>query len=244
MMRLKKKKKLKVGHQELFKEKSLSWELFETVLQKGYAHLNSLHSKGIIPKASVPVLEERLELNECICGADLSDGTLARANVYKLINQQRNSDFKAEYLSSLYYQAKGEMEALDAEDSKRWIDFTSDLAQRRVVTNKRIKKATSELKSIEAKIDQIDKDEIEQKQKHIKMLKSSKSNKENELGGIEVSLKGEAEKLNNLNQEQKTLRNEEEKMKGLNAEKAVLNDLQRVIQKFFERNAGKFILIK
>ncbi len=223
-------KKLKVEHQELFKEKVLSWELLEPVLQKGYTHLNSLHSKGIIPKASVPVLEERLELNECICGADLSDGTLARVNVYELINQQRKSDIKAEFLSSLYYQAKGEMEASDAEDSKNWIDFYSDLVQRRVVTQKRIRKAKSELDSIKAKIKQIDEDEIEQNQKQIEMLRSSELDKLRELDNTERSLKEETGKLKNLDQLQKTLRNEEEKMKGLDAEQAVLDDLQHVIQ--------------
>ncbi len=233
--------KLKRKHQELFKEKSLSWQLLENYFKKGYDHLNNLHEKGIIPRASVPVLEERLALEECICGADLSEGTIERENVYRLINQQRKNDSEVDLLTSLYFQSNGEMEAWAEKEINKWDDYASDLRQERVIVKKRITIAKDELKLIEAKIDQIGREEIEQKQKQKKMLLSALTGKNNKLGGLEVSLKDTEHKLKEFNQKQKTLSLAEAKMVGLNAEKTVLNDLQNIVQSSLDEMRGIYI---
>ncbi|MCU7860977.1 MAG: AAA family ATPase, partial [Candidatus Thiodiazotropha sp. (ex Lucinoma kastoroae)] len=139
--------KLKRAHQELFESEGLSWGFLEPVLQQGYDHLNSLHAEGIIPKAAVPVLEERLKLEECICGADLTEGTTAREKVCALIEKHRKNDVEVDYLSSLYYQAKTEIENWNSEDTKKWTEVSEELQQQRVVVNKRIDNASRELKS-------------------------------------------------------------------------------------------------
>ena len=98
---------LKRKHQELFQRETLSWSLIEPSLVKGFDLLDNLHAKGVIPRAAVPVLEERLELKKCICGAELSEGSDARAHVSALIEQQRENDGQVDYLSSLYLPSQG-----------------------------------------------------------------------------------------------------------------------------------------
>lgn len=235
---LEEEEKLKREHQKLFQKENLSWGLLEPVLQKGYDHLNSLHAKGVIPKAAVPVLEERLGLEECICGTDLSEGTTARKKVCELIEQHRKNDGEVDYLSSLYYQSKIEIESWVSEDTKKWPHDFSELQHQRLAVKTRIENANRELKSVEAKLDQIDEEEIEEKRSQEKMLTSSLRQKNSEHDRVEVSLKDVEQALKELNQEQKKLRQADEKMVGLNAEKTALNDLQQIVQGSLEEMQG------
>ncbi len=232
---------LKREHQELFQGESLSWGLLEPVLQKGYDHLNSLHAKGVIPRAAVPVLEERLDLEECICGTDLSEGTTAREKVCELIEQHRKNDGEVDYLSSLYYQSKTQIENWVSENTKKWPDYSSELQQIRLAVNKRIENANRELKSVEAKLDQIDEEEIEQKRLQEKMLTSSLRQKTSDHERAEASLKDEEQKLKELNQQQKELRRADERMVGLYAEKTALNDLQKIVHGSLEEMQGTYL---
>ena len=233
--------KLRCEHQELFQKENLSWGLLEPVLQQGYDYLNSLHTKGVIPRASVPVLEERLDLEKCICGADLPKGSTAREKVCELIEQHRKNDGEVDYLSSLYYQSKTEMESWFSEDTKKWSDYSSKLQQERLAVKDRINIAHRELKSVEAKLDQINEEEIEQKHLQQKTLTSSFRKKDNDLSRAEVSLQTVDKKLKELNQKQEKLRQVDEKMAGLNAEKTTLNDLQQIVQGSLEEMRGTYL---
>ncbi|QDV48457.1 AAA family ATPase [Gimesia fumaroli] len=233
--------RLKRQHQELFQSESLSWGQLGQVFQKGYDYLDSLHAKGIIPRAAVPVLEERLETGECICGADLSEGTIGRKKVCELLDQQRNNDSKANHLSSLYYQAKSEVEKWASNETKKWSESCQELQEQRVAIKKRIESANRELKSTEAKLDQIDEEEIEQKHSQEKMFTATLRQKNIELDRSEASLIDTEQKLKELNQSQKELRQADEKMAGLNAEKTVLNDLQQVVHGSLKEMQGTYL---
>lgn len=233
--------KFKSEHQELFQKESLSWGLLEPFLLKGYGHLNDLHAKGIIPRAVVPVLEERLDLEECICGTDLSVGTEARKRVCELIELHRKNDGEVDYLSSLFYQSKNEIEKWASGDAKKWPDYSSELQRQRLAVNKRIENANRELKSVEGKLDQIDEEEIEQKRLHEKMLTSALRQKNSELDRAEASLKDTDQNLKELNQKQKELRRVDERMASLNAEKTVLNDLQQIVRGSLEEMQGTYL---
>lgn len=226
---LEEEEQLKRAHQELFQKESLSWSLIEPSLSKGYALLQGLHAQGVIPKAAVPVLEERLKLERCICGADLSQGSDAREHVAHLIEQQRSNDSQVDYLSSLYYQAKGELDKWQAEDSTPWLDDAKKLQGSRLAVSKRIENANRELKTAEAKLDQIDEEEIEQKRQHEKMLTSSLRQRNSELDRAEASLHTAESRLKELNSEQSKLRQVDQKMVNLNAEIAALDDLESVV---------------
>ena len=131
-------------HQELFQRETLSWGLIEPSLRKGFDLLENLHAKGVIPRAAVPILEERLELEKCICGTELTEGSAARKHVATLIDQQRENDGQVDYLSSLYYQAKGELEKWHAPDTKQWNQEGKELQRQRIATSRRLETANIE----------------------------------------------------------------------------------------------------
>ena len=62
-------------HSQLLESQSLSRDLLTSVLEKSFGKLNKLYIQGKLPSTAVPVLEERLSSDICICGESL-DPTL------------------------------------------------------------------------------------------------------------------------------------------------------------------------
>lgn len=232
---------LKREHQALFQEESLSWGLIGSTLRKGFELLENLHAKGVIPRAAVPVLEERLDIEKCICGAELSEGSDARKHVQALIEQQRENDGQVDYLSSLYYQAKGEHEKWGASETRQWTMECSELQKKRITVRKSLDNANRELKSIEGKLDQIDEEEIEAKRLWEKTLTSQLRQRNGEVDRAKMTLSEADEKLKELNREQKELSQADQRMAGLNAEKTALNDLQTVIDGALAEMHGTYL---
>lgn len=218
----------KIRHQQLFENELLSWSMLDPILRKGYKLLDELNAQGVIPKAAVPVLKERLDLEVCICGADLSEGSDARHRVVDLVEEQRSFDAITEQLSSLYYQAKGEIETWDTAETT-WHDLVSDLQRDRLAVQDRYDIANRELQSVEAKLDEIDEEEIESKRQNEKFLQSSLRQKNHQLDRREAKLRDLEEKISELTRDQTRLRRADQKVAGLNAELSVLQDLDGIV---------------
>ena len=226
---LKEDEQLKRRHQALFNKESLNWALVGPSLQKGYRVLQRLHERGVIPSAAVPVLEERLDIKQCICGAALSPGSSARARVEALIYEHRETDDQINYLSSLYFQARAEVEKWQDRQTAQWIGDRDDVQRQRVALKSRIETANQELKSVEAKLDNIDSEEIEDKRAYEKTLTSSRLAKNSERDRAEVSLNEAKARLKELKREQRKLTRADQRLAALNAEKTALDDLERVV---------------
>ncbi len=226
---LNEEEQLKFRHQALFNKESITWALSGPFLIKGYEVLQRLHERGIIPSAAVPVLEERIDIEKCICGAALSPGSSARARVKALIYEQRENDDHINYLSSLYYQAKGDVDKWQGHQTQQWIEECVALQRQRIAVKKRIDNANLELKSVEAKLDNIDSDEIEAKRGFEKTLQSSRLAKNGERDRAQISLDEKIKRLKQLHSEQRKLSRADQRMAALNAEKIALEDLERVV---------------
>ena len=234
-------KGLKIEHQKLFQDESLSWLMLRGPIGKGFQLLKDLHAKGVIPRAAVPVLQERLEIEKCICGEDLSDGTEARSRVLDLIESQREADADVDYLSSLFYTAKSEVEKWSADDQETWVEKVNDLSARRTSVSSRVDVSNRELKSVLSKLDQIDEEQIQTLRTYEKMLESSITNKNAMLtrnntrqGEIQTELKG-------LETEQKKLSRADERLAGFTAEKVALSDLDQIVSGALGEMQGTYL---
>ena len=221
-------RQLKKRHQQLFEHELLSSGLLDPLLRKGYQLLDDLNAQGVIPKAAVPVIQERLSLEKCICGADLAEGSDARGHVIALVEQQRENDAATEQLSSLYFQAKGKLETWDTGEAK-WPELVADLQRDRLATQNRIEGANRELQSVEAKLDEIDEEAIESKRQNEKFLQSSLRQKNLQLDRRQTTLRDLDEKIKELTRRQTELRRADQRVAGLNAELSVLQDLNRIV---------------
>ena len=219
---------LKKRHQKLFEHELLSWGMLSPVFQRGYKLLHDLKTQGAIPRAAVPILRERLDLKQCICGTDLLEGSNARKHVLSLIDQQSEHDVQTEQLSSLYFQVRGELERWTSSAS-RWPELVANLERDRIATKDRIDAADRQVQSVEAKLDKINEEEIESKRQNEKSYQSSLQQKTLELSRREIELCELDEKIKQLTRSQTELRRADEKVADLNAELSVLQDLESIV---------------
>lgn len=232
---------LKKRHQQLFESEALSWGLLQPTLEAGLSHLDDLHAKGEIPKAALPVLRERLELNLCICKTDLSEGTQARQNVLNLIDQQKESDVHTEYLSDLYFVAKANLEKWHSSETEQWEAMLLSLQTDRLLNQNRMQTASDELATVNAKIDQIDQQEIEDKRQMEKTLISSLTQKTGGLEKNKIYLADVEQKLKQLKRDQDKLIQEDHRVTGLKSEQQALTDLSCIVDGALEDMQGTYL---
>ena len=95
------------AHSRLFRDSPLYLDLLKPVLDKSFAKLDELSDRGKIPNATIPVLEERLREDLCICGESLShvdaEGVRRRQHVQHLMEKSRSADDLSKLLTELFY---------------------------------------------------------------------------------------------------------------------------------------------
>src|SRR5690606_26497476 len=88
---------------------------------KGMDILNNLNKKNRLPKLNIPILEELLQKEKCLCGEDLSPeiGLEKRNYIEKSIIDSKDSDALQDSASTLYYSVRSQ--AFD-EASSKWLE--------------------------------------------------------------------------------------------------------------------------
>jgi DNA sulfur modification protein DndD len=121
-------------HSALFRSEALGRDILAPVLSKGFEILKDLRDQKKFPKTAIPVLEERLGAELCICGESLKDdsgdGSRRRVHICGLIEDSRRTDEIQETITNLYYSSKSlEQGAVDAEAT--WLSlYTAVVAER------------------------------------------------------------------------------------------------------------------
>ena len=106
-------------------------------------------SKGKLPSTAVPVLEERLTGNTCICGESLdpynTKGKFRREHIQQLIEESRKPDAFQKSLTDLYYGSLS-LHAKEITDADFWsveyakiADFRDELERSREELGKNLK---------------------------------------------------------------------------------------------------------
>ena len=90
----------------LIKSDAFSWSVMERQLEAGLARLSELSDRRIIPGTSIEVLNDRLDLEECICAEPLPRGSERRTKVEALRDQQSAISESRQRLTSLFHTSK------------------------------------------------------------------------------------------------------------------------------------------
>ena len=102
--------KAKEEHSQLFRSRSIAADLLRRLLDSAFKKLEVLHDQGKIPNTTIPVLEDRLSSDICICGetlkADDPSGNRRRVHIQKLIDDSQRADEIQEIITDLYFGAK------------------------------------------------------------------------------------------------------------------------------------------
>ena len=102
--------KANAEHSALFESYDLSRDLLAPAIEGGFAILDELRNRGDIPNATIPVLEDRLKTDVCICGEQLQGDTKdvlhRRQHIQKLIDHARDGDTIKSIATDLYFRAE------------------------------------------------------------------------------------------------------------------------------------------
>ena len=150
---------VKKEQSELFKLEPLGQLLLKTNIVKASQILNDLKAKGRIPRTAIPVLRERLEIGECICGETLDLGSSRYKHIENLIEQQQAVSVVDDRLTELRLIANQKLSQL-SETDKSWIKQVGAVIERRNELEKQIETSEAELKTIENKISELPETDI------------------------------------------------------------------------------------
>jgi DNA sulfur modification protein DndD len=220
---------LVLDHTKLLKGKALSWALIGPELLAGVETLKALHDRGVIPKASLPILRERLEAERCICGASLATGTDGRRHVEQLLDNERNADDHSRLLTSLYHTAAADREDAKSPDSD-FATLTAAVRRERALnlrTREDLERQGSELDQRLREIDAVD---IQQKKQSLDTARSQARHQERRQSELERDLRELEPQIAELDVRQKELRKKEQKLRSLNAQITATEDLLVVVK--------------
>jgi DNA sulfur modification protein DndD len=128
------------------------------ILGKAFSKLDAMRDQNKFPKMAIPVLEDRLRAEICICGATLADdhadGTGRRDHIHKLIDDSRSADAIQTIVTDLYYGSKP-LQPGGVGDDPGWIeDYTKVVANRDGLQTLR-DEAGVKLKALELQLDSL-----------------------------------------------------------------------------------------
>ena len=225
-------------HTNIFKGLPLSRDLLAPVLEKALGKLKELEQQGRIPSTTVPVLENRLQGDVCICGESLDanapDGERRRVHVQHLIDESRKADELQGMITDLFYGSRS-LQPDEVEDDERWIADYTRIVERRDELQTLREEEGKKLKALEAQLDAIP-------DTNIKGLRETKRNYENQRDRYNSNAARYETQLDGLKGQQETLTSKREQLlreqkKGTRvlAELDVVKDVSGVLERSYER---------
>ncbi|MDW3206068.1 MAG: AAA family ATPase [Alphaproteobacteria bacterium] len=223
-------------HAALFRSRSLATDLLAPVLQQAFDKLEELHDQGKIPNTTVPVLEDRLTAEVCICGETLApddpDGHRRRSHIQKLIDDSQKADAIQETITSLYFGARPQQSGGNEE---RWLEDYEKVVKSRDGLQILRDDAGREFRALELQLDSLPDTDIQglrETRRHYKDQRDRYLSKRTE---IETKLAGLQRDREGLTQERDRLLREQKKGARIIAELEVTQDVTQVLQSAYDR---------
>lgn len=225
-------------HSALFRNRSIAVDLLAPVLGNAFEKLEELRTQGKIPNTTIPVLQERLSSNICICGETLEpsslDGTKRRAHIQKLIDDSRRADEIQVTITDLYYSAKPLLRS-GVVGSSSWRDDYKKVVERREGIHDLRDQAGRKYRALEKQLDALPDTDIQglrhTRRQYVEKRDSYLSRKsmtETKLTALHREYKKEESERDRLLREQK-------KGARILAEVDVTKDVLEVLQKAYEQ---------
>jgi len=121
-------------HSALFRSRAIALDLLSPLVERAYERLEESHDQGKIPNMTIPVLQERLSAQVCICGEMLApgdpDGEKRRKRIRKSIDDNEQADELQEIVTDLYYGTKALRTAGEIE-ANGWLEDYREVVERR-----------------------------------------------------------------------------------------------------------------
>lgn len=160
---------------DLFGEPTLALGLLSSMVEKARVHLEPLHNEGKIPSTFVPLIRERLNAGQCICGASLGEGTDEREHLLQHLKEREGDDELNDRLGQLYYRAETfGVSVLDPRE--RWSDILRDRSRQVDDARYALRRAQEEVAELELKLDQVPETDVAELRRQIKDAEEERAN--------------------------------------------------------------------
>lgn len=225
-------------HSALFRSRSIATDLLAPVLARAFDKLEELHDQGKIPYTTIPVLQDRLEAEICICGETLeaSDpgGEKRRAHIQKLIDDSQRADEIQGIITDLYFGAKPPQSGGDA-GPNTWLEDYRKVVERGDGIRSLREDAGRKFRALEMQIDLLPDTDIQGLRETRRQYMNQRDRHLSNQSGLETQLTGLRRERKELEAERDRLLREQKKGARILAELEVTQDVAKVLQSAYER---------
>lgn len=233
------------AHSNLFRSASLARDLLGPQLEAAMSMMDGLRQQGKIPNTTIAVLEDRLGLNECICGATLDptdgDGKKRRDHIERLIDKSKKEDEVQKTLTEFYYRSKSFVYD-DSRESAPWIEMYADYFEQRTNIDKQRDAEGVRMRSVETRIGQLGKSDITELRDNQRLYRQKRDDANREVGILQTQLKAAQRNLDDLETRRDNLLKEESKGKLISGQLLAVQDLQLVLGHAYQRISKEELL--
>ena len=225
-------------HSELFRSRSIATDLLTPFLSRAYEKLEELHDQGKIPNTTIPVLQNRLSEEVCICGETLGsgdpDGEKRREHIQHLINESQRADEIQEIITNLFY---GEVHYMPTENHRgsAWLEEYKKVVERRDGLQDLRDQIGRKYRTLEHKIDAIPDTDIQGLRKTLREYKDQRDRHLSNRTRIETELTSLQNRRKSLEIERDRLLREQKKGTQILAELEIIQDVTKVLQSAYGR---------
>ena len=225
-------------HSALFRSRSIATDLLDPVLGLAFDKLEELHDQGKIPNTTIPILQDRLAAEICICGETLkagdSGGDKRRAHIQKLIDDSQHADEIQKIITDLYYGAKPLQTGGDARSSA-WLEEYKKVVERRDGIQALREEAGRNLRALEIQLDSLPDTDIQGLRETRRQYKDQRDRYLSKQSARDTQLTGLRRDREKLEVERDRLLREQKKGARILAEFEVTQDVTKVLQNAYRR---------
>ncbi len=225
-------------HSALFCSQAIAANLLSPVFSRAFEKLEELHDQGKIPNTTIPVLEDRLTTEICICGETLAlgnkDGEKRREHIQKLIDDSRRADEIQEIITDLFYGAKT-LKVDGVSGSSTWIEDYTKVVERRNGIQTLRDNAGRKLRELEFQLDSLPDTDIQGLRETRRQYKGQRDKNLEKRSIIETQLPGLTKTREELETKRNRLLHEQKKGAQILAESEVIQDVMKVLQNTYKR---------
>ena len=225
-------------HSALFRSRSIATNLLAPVLTSAFGKLEELHDQGKIPNTTIPVLQDRLEAEVCICGETLKPGDSGddkrRTHIQKLIDDNQRTDEIQKIITDLYFSAKP-LAGGGATASSAWLEEYTKVVKRRDGLQDLRDEAGRKLRALEIQLDALPDTDIQGLRETRRKYNDQRDRYLSMQSALETKLTGLRGEREKLEVERDRLLREQEKGARILAELEVTQDVINVLQSAYKR---------
>ncbi len=229
-------------HSALFRSPALAKDLLQPILEPAFTMLDKLRDQGKLPSTTIPVLQECLEAEICICGEKLEIDDMGskerREYIKKKIVDSTSADELQHIIADMYYSSKSFQDTDDTSINSWCSDFNAVANQRDGLEELHIKEGRK-LRVLEKKLDSIPDNNI----KELRLMLTSNNNQRDSFlakkSRIETQLTELDEKRKEHELRRSKLLREQEKGTRILAELVITQDILKVLNNAYDRIISK-----